>query len=216
MWDKIKTGVCISGLTVLSVMWSYLQPLQHFDVDSLSPKREYVKQEHVRFYPMVAAILVFSPFLVYTLRRVGKKPGNFGLAATRIYMGLAGLNLTVNVIKWCIGKKRPDYDSRLLTGDHYVIMDGRRSFPSGHSGTAVLASFFLVSAALSCIKKGPRLNAPRMIALVLAIVLSVCGALYVCASRMVDNRHDIVDVCGGALIGCFIGFLLVNRAGRKK
>lgn len=200
----------------LSVLWNYFPPLQYFDIDSLSPKREYVLQEHVRYYHMILCILIFSPFLVYFLRRVGKRPGNFGVETVRIYMGLASLNLTVNVIKWCIGKKRPDYDSRLLTGDYYIIMDGNRSFPSGHSGTAVLACFFLIAAAFSCMKKGPRLNLPRLVTLILAVASSICGAIYVCVSRIIDNRHDIVDVCSGALIGCFIGLLLVNRIGGKK
>jgi len=137
--------------------------------------------------------------------------GTIGVCAGR---GLARL-ITV-VLKHSVGRLRPDFlarckwDEILLecTGNKQSIIDGRKSFPSGHSSTAFSGMFFLslwiagqTAAWCFSVQMPPRrLRSSRMTSFFLTL-LPLFWATHVAVTRIQDYRHHTEDVCAGSFIG---------------
>eukprot|EP00754_Rhynchopus_humris_P038204 Rhum_TRINITY_DN20861_c0_g1::Rhum_TRINITY_DN20861_c0_g1_i1::g.172416::m.172416/K18693/DPP1, DPPL, PLPP4_5; diacylglycerol diphosphate phosphatase / phosphatidate phosphatase len=148
---------------------------------------------------------------------------NLAVAAAQAV--LLALSVT-DPLKNYAGRLRPDYVARLTrelgfnkTAAHTaadfqaicdssnsVVMDGRRSFPSGHSSTMaagwMVASLFVYT----------RINASRI-----STTLSFCSSFVfllqmmlpfvVAVSRTRDNRHNFSDILAGCCIGVIAGCL---------
>lgn len=147
--------------------------------------------------------------------------GAIGLCAAR---GVARL-ITV-VLKHSVGRLRPDFlarckwDEILLecTGKKQTVIDGRKSFPSGHSSTAFSGMFFLslwmagqTAAWCFSVQMPPRnLRSSRMTSFFLSII-PLFWATHVAVTRIQDYKHDKEDVCVGGFIGiasAFISYLI--------
>jgi membrane-associated phospholipid phosphatase len=133
--------------------------------------------------------------------------------------------LTTNALKSLVGRLRPDFISRcdpdfanpdlvydadapwidakyafICRGDDHLVGEGRKSFPSGHSSSALYGALFAV------IYLGRRAAARSRrafgyFALPFVQVVLLCGGLLIAASRSWDNRHHALDILVGAAIG---------------
>ena len=138
-----------------------------------------------------------------------------GLVAEALASGNAWLCATAlnafftDILKRYVGRLRPNFYS--LCGWSDALMrctidskSSRRSFPSGHSSSAV-ASCLVLSLALRLHLDSAQSVVPRKSVLyhVLAIAAAspVAVALWVCSSRVYDNWHFPSDVVGGAMLG---------------
>ncbi|KAF9477599.1 lipid phosphate phosphatase 1 [Pholiota conissans] len=137
--------------------------------------------------------------------------GAIGICATR---GLT--ELTTEMLKHSVGRLRPDFLSRCAwdkvlgqcTGHLSLIINGRKSFPSGHSSTAFSGMVFLsltiagqTAAWCFSIPKTPRkVRSSRMLTFFLAL-LPLFWATHVAVTRLQDHRHHKEDVIVGSFIG---------------
>ncbi|CAH1249037.1 PLPP1 [Branchiostoma lanceolatum] len=88
----------------------------------------------------------------------------------------------------------------VCTGDADAIREARKSFPSGHSGTAgCLAAYLALYLQYRVRNKSWVL--PRLV----VQVGLVMGCLYIMGSRVADHKHHLADVIGGAVIGAAFG-----------
>ncbi|KAI0285832.1 lipid phosphate phosphatase 1 [Russula aff. rugulosa BPL654] len=115
---------------------------------------------------------------------------------------------------------RPDFLARcnwdasrhVCTGDIHQILDGRKSFPSGHSSTAFVGMTFITlflagKTAALCFNFTPSRGAflrSRFGRLCL-VLLPLVFAAWVAITRVEDYRHHKEDVIVGSLIGIFSG-----------
>ncbi|KAF7308451.1 Lipid phosphate phosphatase 1 [Mycena chlorophos] len=132
---------------------------------------------------------------------------------------LAGRGMTrlfTNILKNAVGRLRPDFlarckwDEEMLkcTGKAKDILDGRKSFPSGHSSAAFSGMTFLAlwlagqTAAWCFAAQLPSasLRSSRLARFCLPL-LPIWWAIYVAVTRVEDYRHHKEDVIVGGLIG---------------
>jgi len=137
-------------------------------------------------------------------------------AALALWAGRSLTRFATECLKNRIGRLRPDFLARCkwdaaakaCTGKSVNILDGRRSFPSGHSSTAFAGMTFLSlwlagQTAAWCFAapvSGRAATASRLGRFTLAL-LPLAYAIWVAVSRLEDNRHHKEDVIAGALIG---------------
>ncbi|KEY67265.1 hypothetical protein S7711_09060 [Stachybotrys chartarum IBT 7711] len=133
-----------------------------------------------------------------------------------------------DVVKNAVGRPRPDFLSRckpshdvkpytLVTidactaPDGYVLQDGWRSFPSGHSsfsfaGLGSLALFFAGQLQVFRYASGG-----RDLSRALLCLLPLLGAAMIAISRCQDYRHDVYDVCAGSALGITVAYWSYRR-----
>ncbi|KAI0697825.1 lipid phosphate phosphatase 1 [Cerioporus squamosus] len=133
-----------------------------------------------------------------------------------LYSGRGLCALVTEALKNRIGRLRPDFLDRCkwdkalkaCAGKAESVLDGRRSFPSGHSSTAFAGMTFLslwiagFSGAwcLSQPVPGGSLLSSKLARLTLSL-LPLAFATWVAVSRVEDYRHHKEDVIVGSLIG---------------
>ncbi|KAF8347859.1 lipid phosphate phosphatase 1 [Amanita rubescens] len=133
--------------------------------------------------------------------------------------GLARL-ITV-FMKHTVGRLRPDFLSRCkwdsvlkaCTGNPSDIVNGRTSFPSGHSSTAfsgmTVLSLWLAGQTAAWCFNAPCSSLPvrSRLASFFLTLLPLSWAAFVAISRVEDNKHHVEDVVVGSMIG-FISSLI--------
>ena len=128
-------------------------------------------------------------------------------AVLGLLSSLAVALVAVCIIKSAVGRLRPDFLARCqpaadgrCTGDAHVVMEGRKSFPSGHTALsfAGLGYCSLWLGARLCHASTPRLGALWKAP---AALLPWTLALGVALSRIGDYWHHWQDVLVGGLIG---------------
>lgn len=96
------------------------------------------------------------------------------------------------------------------TGEYWTVMDGRKSFPSGHSSfsfaTMGFLSFYLMGK-LKIFSEEGRGHSYRLIISFTPIVV----ALLVAISRTCDYHHWWQDIVVGSLIGLLIAYLCYRQ-----
>ncbi|SCU70130.1 Phosphatidic acid phostphatase, putative [Trypanosoma equiperdum] len=131
----------------------------------------------------------------------------------------------VEVLKVYAGVLRPDFLARLEREGYNstsrvkdwckVAAEGRRSFPSGHSGCAFSVFTPMAMYFLSVLRAFSGASVWRT----LVGLLPIYFACAVAASRLRDNRHHSGDVVAGSVIGMLSGLLAVAiffRLGKGK
>ncbi|KIK08841.1 hypothetical protein K443DRAFT_493371 [Laccaria amethystina LaAM-08-1] len=137
-----------------------------------------------------------------------------GILAVLAALGLA--RLITQFLKHRVGRLRPDFLARCkwdkvleaCTGKEQTIVDGRKSFPSGHSSTAFsgmfLLSLWLAGQTAAWCFHVPRpartISSSQMTRFILTL-LPISWATFVAISRVEDYRHHKEDVIVGSLIG---------------
>lgn len=112
----------------------------------------------------------------------------------------------VCVVKVSVGRLRPDFIARCMpqggvcTGDPMVIQEGRKSFPSGHSGLSFAGLGFVSLALHAALEDLPTPRLGRIYKVVVALMPWTL-ALLVALSRIADYWHHWQDILAGAAIG---------------
>ncbi|RDX49189.1 lipid phosphate phosphatase 1 [Lentinus brumalis] len=133
-----------------------------------------------------------------------------------LYSGRGLCALVTEALKNRVGRLRPDFLDRCkwdkalkaCSGKVEAVIDGRRSFPSGHSSTAFAGMTFLslwlagITGAwcLSQPVPGGSFLGSKLARLTLSL-LPLAFATWVAISRVEDYRHHKEDVIVGSLIG---------------
>lgn len=129
---------------------------------------------------------------------------------------VAALLLTNGItenIKKMLGRLRPDFLARcrpdrsgVCTGDRRKIIEGRKSFPSGHTSTTFCAVFFMIYLLY--------MHGLNPILFLICSAFFLIFGLFVGLSRVSDNRHFPADVIGGIATGILctcVTILLMHR-----
>ncbi|KAI5168042.1 diacylglycerol diphosphate phosphatase / phosphatidate phosphatase [Nematocida sp. AWRm78] len=210
--------ISLAVLSTIGIVFSRIPPLTLAEFKSVRPNMAHHPSETVEFKYILLSVVFLLPLFMYIVSRVGnRKLGGAG-PILDAHLGCIITFLITAVIKWLVGKERPDYHDRLAQNLlAQAVLEGRRSFPSGHSSTMMALVFYLVYETMLSIKNTRQL-VTKSILVYVGILVPITTGLFVCVSRIFDNRHDQVDVCTGAALGIFVPFI-VNRillARRKK
>ncbi|KAJ6619888.1 phosphatidic acid phosphatase type 2/haloperoxidase [Mycena sp. CBHHK59/15] len=149
-----------------------------------------------------------------------------GLLALLAGRGLA--RLFTDVLKNRVGRLRPDFLARCkwdkvamkCKGKTADILDGRRSFPSGHSTAAfagmTFLSFWLAGQTAAWCFHAPvpaaSFRSSRLWRFLLSL-LPLCWATFVAVTRLEDYRHHKEDVIAGGLLACCVPRQLTSLSG---
>jgi membrane-associated phospholipid phosphatase len=109
--------------------------------------------------------------------------------------------LTTEILKYSLGRPRPDYDDRMRvaasTGDAKLERDAKLSLPSGHASSAfALALHTGLWLHRAACRRGWSSTAVASGYAVPLVIATAIGW-----SRITDNRHNLSDVVAGAGLG---------------
>ncbi|XP_051163445.1 phospholipid phosphatase 5 [Leptopilina boulardi] len=161
------------------------------------------------FFPPIAIIVITFQITKdkFDLRQ--------GILCSTLALALSGI--LVDILKLIVGRPRPDFfwrcfpngDTNLelnCNGDHRVIMEGRKSFPSGHCSFAFASCGFIafyLAGKLRTFTLSGKGYSWNLCAFLIPLVI----ALIVALSRTCDYHHHWQDVLIGSLIGFGISYL---------
>jgi len=160
-----------------------------------------------------ALLIPVAIFTVGGLLRSSLPMIHHGMISVCASRGLA--ELVTEFLKHTVGRLRPDFLARCkwdkalkaCTGPHAGIVEGRKSFPSGHSSTAfsgmVVLSLWIAGQTGAWYFNAPCSGSPirsRLASLFLTL-LPLFWAIFVAVSRVEDNKHHPEDVVVGSTIG---------------
>lgn len=180
------------------------------------PRRE----SFVSLWAMLA-IVIFVPLMFFT----------FAVIVSRNYVDITQsflawtLALSINAIitetmKLAIGRPRPDFFYRCFPDGEMTeklicikitrdIINGRKSFPSGHSSFSFCSLGFLslwLCGRIGALKRGHE----QLLAMAACVAPLVVAAL-VAVSRCFDNHHHWEDVVAGSLLGLVSAYICYAR-----
>ncbi|KAI8937442.1 hypothetical protein NX059_005164 [Plenodomus lindquistii] len=148
--------------------------------------------------------------------------------------GILGLGLSVGAafvitgaLKNAIGKPRPDLMSRCEADpkkiaavraveytlatidictqkDDYILQDGFKSFPSGHSSVSFAGLFYL---SIYLAGKLHVMDAKGEVWRTFIVMVPALGAALITGTRIMDARHHPFDVLSGATLGIFVAWV---------
>ncbi|XP_046585057.1 phospholipid phosphatase 5-like isoform X2 [Haliotis rubra] len=149
-----------------------------------------------------------------------------GLLAVFLSIFLTG-SLT-NLVKLGVGRPRPDYIDRCFpdgavredmacTGNMDTIIEGRKSFPSGHSSCRSIAHLFAfaclafislyVAGKFHVFSSKGRGNGLKLC----CVVIPLLWATLIAVSRTADYHHHWQDVTVGSLEGLLIAYIVYRQ-----
>jgi len=125
-----------------------------------------------------------------------------------------------NGIKLMVGRPRPDFFARCFPDGNEVyegvapvcsgaldaVIEGRKSFPSGHSSWSFAGLLFLsyyLAGKLQCFSQPP----PRSLLKLIISFIPSCVALWIALTRYNDYWHHWQDITIGSIIGAGIATL---------
>lgn len=159
-------------------------------------------------------------FTLHYLRTRDRHDLRSALLAFTLGVGLNGF--VTNTIKIAVGRPRPDFFWRcfpdgvmnkelLCTGaDTRALMDGRKSFPSGHSSFAFAGLGFLTWYLIGKLHLMNERGRGRSVRLIMA-GLPLFAATLIAISRTCDYHHHWQDVTIGSLIGVVLSYICYRQ-----
>lgn len=168
------------------------------------------------------ALIIIIPIIVIFINYILSRDRNDisqGVLALSLALTLNGV--ITDTIKLMVGRPRPDFYERCFpdgkitadlhcTGELKAEMDGRKSFPSGHSSFAFAGFGFLALYLMAKLqvfnKNGRGQSLPLLIS-----IFPLFVATSVAISRTCDYHHHWQDVTVGSLIGFGIAYLCYRQ-----
>uniref|UniRef100_H2ZLP3 Phosphatidic acid phosphatase type 2/haloperoxidase domain-containing protein n=1 Tax=Ciona savignyi TaxID=51511 RepID=H2ZLP3_CIOSA len=168
-------------------------------------------------------IAIFSPpitILVFSGIRMRNDVLPALLAST---LALTVNGVLTNAVKLSVGRPRPDFFFRCFkdgvvpegqpstfnlqcTGDRADIIEGRKSFPSGHSSFAFVSLGFCaiyMAGKLQCFTSGGQGKSWRLCTCLIPLLMATLTAI----SRTCDYMHHWQDVTVGSIMGLSITYM---------
>lgn len=168
--------------------------------------------------PQLFWLVIFVPcFIMISVGLVSRSMKGSSCSILGLTMSLLLNGIITNGIKLMVGRPRPDFYERcfpdgkqafegitpLCTGDSDVIIEGRKSFPSGHSSWSFAGLLYLslyLAGQLRIVSSSPPRSLPNFL---LALCPCLLG-LFIALSRYCDYWHHYQDIVWGSVIGAVI------------
>ncbi|KAK7014982.1 lipid transport protein [Favolaschia claudopus] len=202
---------------------------RQFSVDDTSIRHTFAVHERVPDYALyliaiVAPVVLQAAINVLTIRSWWDLHNSL----LGLILGLSITGSVTNIVKITVGRPRPDMLDRCqpisgsvdpiyglsnssictLASNSSKLIDGFRSFPSGHSSLSFAGLGFL---AFYLAGKLHLFDERGYAAKAWASLLPFVGAALVAISRTMDNRHHWQDVLVGSILGTVVSFFCYRQ-----
>ncbi|RMX60272.1 hypothetical protein pdam_00009090 [Pocillopora damicornis] len=168
---------------------------------------------------VIGAVLPAVLILFLAALRKDKVDGTQAILALTLTLGLNGV--VTNIVKILVGRPRPDYFWRCYPngvipastecdGNPDEIIEGRKSFPSGHSSFAFCGLGFIslyLAGKLHCFQAQGRGQGWKLCIALTPLIAAMALAL----TRYSDYRHHWQDIMVGTMIGLFFAYLCYRQ-----
>ncbi|XP_072943209.1 phospholipid phosphatase 5 [Epargyreus clarus] len=208
----------LSAFCYMETMTPFIRIIQpsELETDCKYPRRE-------SYVPGGAlwAVVLSVPCVLSLMAWAGCNDCNDAFEILLTWSLALGINgVITDAMKLIVGRPRPDFFYRCFpdgietadlqcTGDTMDIMEGRKSFPSGHSSLSFCS--LGVAATWLCGRLGAlsrrRGSGPRVLACLAPLALAGCIAL----SRSCDYHHHWQDILVGSALGFSVAVLCYQQ-----
>ncbi|PHH49106.1 Diacylglycerol pyrophosphate phosphatase 1 [Ceratocystis fimbriata CBS 114723] len=221
------------GIGVLVILYfTVILPLRPFHrmfyVNDLAISFPHAEVEHVSvFMNFVWALYIPIGVLVAFNLAARSQPHKHEATYLGFVISILVSVVITDIIKNAVGRPRPDLLARCKPAEGtphdtlvgievctaapgHDLMDGWRSFPSGHSSFAFSGLGFLslwLAGQLHIFNIHSRRNLGKAI----VCFIPVMGALLIAISRCEDYRHDVYDVTVGSILGSLVAYWSYRR-----
>ncbi|XP_002742339.1 phospholipid phosphatase 5-like [Saccoglossus kowalevskii] len=180
-------------------------------------KNPFVENDQAPF-EIVLCIAIFLPLGVIAILFISQRKKNDAIQSFLALSLALCLNAVItNSVKLTVGRPRPDFffrcfpdghmtDNLECNGDEEVVIQGRKSFPSGHSSfsfTGLGFTAMYLAGKLHCFHPRGRGVAWRLCVPIIPLLV----ATFIAISRTQDYKHHWQDVLVGSILGLIIAYL---------